>query len=366
MKKTKWLVLLVFLGILQPETVQAYQTPVDKDVVEISEIVEYFNGEKNEMNYEEGQYYNEYIFDGHIIQMFNGQTIVWLDGEIVPYRTIKVDGVILPQSYHVKNIMNDTRIPAEFFVDHFGYEIEDGMLVYGDEPVEVEETKSKVEKAEETVEEPVIEVDDKEEIQENHTEEDTKIEDTEKEKEEEKKEEEDDNEVIPVEIGKLEFELDLINIPFYKTEDTGLKKSVNGKDVVVYFESNEDIVIKQLGTSNAQTLKNASEGNHSVQLKNEDNNYYTIEVNIVDSRAKGLTSETVLRHIKAINQDIVMQSGGGTIQLMYKNEDTESKNMVLRELENTLSFFGLQQFDLAEEAESFEVNFNLHDSDWSN
>ena len=53
------------LMAIMPSAVSAYETPIEDNQVPIETIVNHFNGESNMDRDEDGQYYNEYIFNGH-------------------------------------------------------------------------------------------------------------------------------------------------------------------------------------------------------------------------------------------------------------------------------------------------------------
>lgn len=363
------------LMAVMPSAVSAYETPIEDNQVPIETIVNHFNGESNMDRDEDGQYYNEYIFNGHIIQIYSGQSIAWVDGETVPFLIEEKDGVLLPKPYRMSNSFSSPMLPAEFFVNNFGYEIDGNSLIFDELPEVEEDDITEVteaitedvtetpEEAVETIESPVNDENNPNETEESDTEIDDQPTIPEEPKEAEEKPEEPEEE--PVEVGKLNLSADVRNMGLNNSIETGIKGHIDSQEFVAYFENENSLAVHWLNKKHTKTVLVQSD-NHTVTFPVSESEFYTIHIDIQDTRNTGLRTETVIRYVKLIDDSIVIHSGNNQVTLTYSNENSKELQDTMLSLENTLSFLGVEQFKLDDtQTDTFVVQFHLHDSSWS-
>lgn len=134
MNKVKYLCIIASLFLINIRKVEAYQSDITDDEVEIQEIVKHFNGDLRLERDSDGEHYAEYIFDGKNITIKASNNFVLIDGVAAPYKTIEKAGVLLPKPYKIRKIWGTTMIPVELLVRTFDYKVVGDKLVY-DEPL---------------------------------------------------------------------------------------------------------------------------------------------------------------------------------------------------------------------------------------
>ena len=362
MKLVKWLGLATSLILLSPVTVEAYQTPIEDKEVDVVELVEHFSGIHELMNSTDGVYYDEYIFDGHIIQVYNGQSVAWLDGKVTPFRTAKVEGVLVPQSYKVRTSMRDTKLPVEFFVEHFGYSIDGDQLVFDEKPIKVEEVEEiELEQPEIDV---VVEDDEPTDITEEEDNTSPIVSDGEEKDElvdEEQKEDEQPVESKPEELGNLAIDIDLKDVPLDTPETSKIVKVIDGHEFTFDFQSEASMSISLKGQDKTKTVNYIVDKKQTITFEINNGDYYTLDIEIKDTRKPKLTTEVVWKRVKDIHPEIVMNSGNGEIKLTYESPDMESVRIVLDDLERLLVELDIKRFSLDSDDNNFKINFNLFD-----
>lgn len=360
MKLVKWLGLATSLILLSPVTVEAYQTPIEDKEVDVIELVEHFSGIHELMNSTDGVYYNEYIFDGHIVQIYNGQSVAWLDGKVTPFRTAKVEGVLVPQSYKVRTLMRDTKLPVEFLVEHFGYSIDGDHLVFDEKPIKVEEVEEvELEQPETDV---VVETDEPTDITEDVNNTSPIVSDIEEEDtDEEQKEDEQPVESKPEDLGRLTIDIDLKDVPLDTPETSKIVRVIDGHEFTFDFQSKASMNISLKGQDKTKTVDYIVDKKQTISFEINNGDYYTLDIEIKDTRKPKLTTEVVWKRVKDVHPEIVMNSGEGEIELTYENPDMESVQIVLDDLERLFSELDIKRFSLDSHDNNFKINFNLFD-----
>lgn len=142
MKKIKNILIIAVLTLIFPVKVDAYQADITKQEVDLRPIVNHFDGQSEINKTDSNQHYYEFVFDGHNLQIFANERVLWVDGEVRPYKTIEREEVVLPIRHEMSGLYKKMMVPAEMLVREFGYTIQDGKLVY-DRPLgsQTEENK---------------------------------------------------------------------------------------------------------------------------------------------------------------------------------------------------------------------------------
>lgn len=374
MKNIKWLGVLGVTAAFFPTTVSAYETPIEDNEVQIMNIVNHFSGEHKMERDENDGYYNEYIFDGHIIQMYSEQSVLWVDGEVVPYITEEVDGVYLPQSYRVKGFMKEPTIPVEVFERYLDYEVKDEYLIFDERPEKKPEDEQEADGADVETEEELTIIEEENTVEDTTKPEEEKTilkkdkkenpnQDTTQDLTSNDKEESKEPERKVKELGHINFEVDLKNYGLHLTLESGLIENVNGQTFTAFFENENTLQINHKDQHQIISLTDGIQ--KDIQFENEVGDFYLVSVKVIDSRKDGLNMSTVIPYVKKVNQDIIIHSGDNTVNLTFEHEDPSTLSKTLSELEQVLSFLGIQQFGLEKEEGKFLIDFHLHDSNWS-
>lgn len=356
MRMVLGIVLLSISTFINTSVVNSYRTEIDNGMVEVEPIIQYFNGIDNVNRDEGGWYYRELVFNNHIVHSYSDESVLRLNGEIVPYTLVEVDGIYLPQSNTdvEVSILDDFVLPARFFEHYLDYTIDDGYLVYGDAPVDPvvpqptkpvidtpnnEPVEIPVQDEEETpaVDTPAVDTPDEEKPveetptaetpKESDVPEDTDNDDTDTEPVDDTpvEEEETPKEREPQELGRVEINIDRADAEKHSNADDAYVATVNGQTFQLIFVEDHFIRVRHVDTDKTIGADVDDTTKRTVPFNQENGDYYIVVVNISDTR------DTLSEDLEEIHEDISLNDS--TITLSLNDEQ-----VLTRTFDETLSY----------------------------
>lgn len=412
----KYIITLVSLvvAVAWPSSVEAEvgSVPIEQDVVDVQNLVDHFGGQRLLDRSEDDRHFVEYLFDGHSLKRFENETIMWLNGEPVPYGFGYVDDIRIPLPGRQTTLSRGFQLPVDFLEHYLGYTVNKDRLVveHSDDDTFHQPSGTTVEGEPEDIDEdeqPDVTDDNNdgyidEEVWSEPSEDESESEDTsdggqatdkevtqepdgdaslsepedildEVDKEnppgqsnEEEKQGEDELAVEdePSKKGEGRINMDRADVGFKHTQNNPSQLEVSGETFYVFFEDERTVNIRHDGTDERATMETHRGMTQSFQFYLDNGDYVVLTIEVEDSRNAGLTEQRVRERIGAIHPDIVVDMDESDVHLFLEHVEFNLREELFKKTERTLVKLGVQRFQYKQESGRWDVWFNLYDSDW--
>lgn len=390
----------------QPVKAESLTVSVEEGGVSIESIVDTLKGHRLLNRDNDGNHYVLFLFDGHTIKRVQGEQVLWINGQAAPFDMRAVDGVLVPKPATSLSLSAPLILPEEIVTHYLGYHVTEDYLILHESTPEVvpdsKETNEGVPSDEKTTErpsEPIVtepeaksesplqeDENDEEEVDgvsdtneeepetdqpddpspkddESREEDATDVTVTDNEKaEDDYDEEEEMNE--PVELGRLSKTLDRANWWLHRTPEKAIEMPYKDSLFAIHYSAENTVVITHQPSERYKTINLHHSTRPTIMFDMENNDYYTLTMDFLDSRPQGLSPAFIRQYMAESDEGIVVTIDEQSVHLSFEHETFNVREDVFLRAEEALIHLGVPRFRISRESGRWDVWFELSDSNW--